>query len=436
MRQTRFVIAVPVFALAFAACAPSSNAAAESAADSASPTPEQAAPGQVAAQGSQQCTPLETRPANGAGQQPAFQGQTRACGIRNSAPYTVTVVARGINKPWAVEPLPDGTFLVTEKGGSLRIVSANGQLGAPIAGVPQVDARGQGGLLDVALSPRFATDRMVFMSFTEPREGGNGTSVARGVLSRDGTRLEQVRVIVRTRPTYANNMHYGSRLAFGPDGMLYITMGERSDRETRPQSQSLDSHLGKTLRVTTDGAAAPGNPYAGQAGALPEIWSIGHRNIQAATFDPQGRFLSIEHGTRGGDELNVVEKGKNYGWPVVAYGVEYRGGTISSALGEAVTQKAGTEQAMYYWDPVIAPSGAQVYTGSAFPAWRNSLFIGGLASMRLVRLTIANNRVTGEEHLLTDRSARIRDVRQGPDGNLYVVTDAEAGELWRISPRR
>ncbi|HEX2203420.1 MAG TPA: PQQ-dependent sugar dehydrogenase, partial [Longimicrobium sp.] len=380
---------------------------------------------------------LETRDPNGEGQRPAFAGQTRACGVRSGVAFDVQVVARGLRNPWSVEPLPDGRFLVTEKPGRLRIVAANGQVGPPVAGVPEVDARGQGGLLDAALSPRFATDRTVFWSFTEPRQGGNGTSVARGVLSADGTRLEQVRTILRTRPTYNNNMHYGSRLAFGPDGMLYVTMGERSARETRPQAQELGSHLGKTLRVTTDGAPAPGNPFAGRAGALPEIWSTGHRNIQAAAFDPEGRFWTIEHGTRGGDELNRVEAGKNYGWPTVAYGIEYRGGTISSALGEATTARAGTEQPVYYWDPVIAPSGAQVYTGSAFPAWRGSLFVGGLASMRLVRLVIGENgRVTGEEHLLADRGARIRDVRQGPDGALYVVTDAENGELWRIAPRR
>ena len=438
MRQTRFVLAVPIFAAAlFAGCA-RSNASADGAPDTVPAAPGQAdASGEAAAaQADGQCQPLESRPANGEGQRPAFAGQTRACGVQSNVAHEVQVVARGLAKPWAVEPLPDGSFLVTEKGGNLRIVSAAGQVGAPIAGVTPVDARGQGGLLDVALSPGFATDRTVFWSFTEPREGGNGTSVARGVLSADGARLEQVRVILRTRPTYANNMHYGSRLAFGPDGMLYVTMGERSDCETRPQAQQLDSHLGKTLRIAPDGSVPRDNPFVGQAGALPEIWSSGHRNIQAATFDPQGNFWSIEHGTRGGDELNRVEKGKNYGWPVVAYGIEYRGGAITSALGTAVTQRAGTEQPVYYWDPVIAPSGAQVYTGSAFPAWRGSLFVGGLASMRLVRLEIRNGRVAGEEHLLTDRRQRIRDVRQGPDGNLYVVTDNESGELWRIAPRR
>jgi glucose/arabinose dehydrogenase len=434
MRRLSGVLAVTILtSAALAGCSPKNGESAEAA-------PAQAAPGQPSAPGaaaSQPCTPLETRDPNGAGQQPAFAGQTRGCGVRSNVAFDVQVVARGLAKPWAVEPLPDGGFLVTEKAGRLRIVSPTGQIGEPIAGVPAVDARGQGGLRDVALSPNFATDRTIFWSFTEPRDGGNGTSVGRGVLSADRTRLEQVRVIVHTRPTYNNNMHYGSRLAFGPDGMLYVTMGERSATETRPQAQEPGSHLGKTLRVNpADGSAPRDNPLTGTAGALPEIWSVGHRNIQAAAFDAQGRFWVIEHGTRGGDELNRVERGKNYGWPIQAYGIEYRGGTITSALGEAQTTRPGIEQPVYYWDPVIAPSGAQFYTGAAFPAWRNSLFIGGLASMRLVRLTIENNRVTGEEHLLTDRSKRIRDVRQGPDGALYLVTDEDNAELLRIAPRR
>lgn len=431
MRKASGLLAVPFLASAvLAGCSPRAGESAEAVP---ARTAESAPAGESS---SQPCAPLETRTPNGADQRPASPGQTRACGVRSNVTFDVQVVARGLQKPWAVEPLPDGALLVNEKGGRMRIVSASGQIGEPIAGVPEVDARGQGGLLDVALSPAFATDRTVFWSYTEPRDGGNGTTVARGVLSADRSRLEQVRVILRTRPTYANNMHFGSRLAFGPDGMLYVTMGERSATEARPQAQAPDSHLGKTLRIAPDGSVPRDNPLQGRAGALPEIWSLGHRNIQAAAFDPQGNFWTIEHGTRGGDELNRVEPGKNYGWPIAAYGIEYRGGTISSALGEAQTQRPGTEQPVYYWDPVIAPSGAQFYTGSAFPAWRNSLFIGGLASMRLVRLVIENNRVTGEEHLLQDRGKRIRDVRQGPDGALYLVTDEDNAELLRIAPRR
>jgi glucose/arabinose dehydrogenase len=378
------------------------------------------------------CTPLETRAPNGTDQRPAFAGQTRACGIASNVAFDVTVVTKALATPWAVEPLPGGDLLVTEKPGRLRIVSAMGEIGEPITGLPSVDARGQGGLLDVALSPRFDSDRTIYWSFTEPREGGNGTSIARGVLSADRRSLQQVRVIFRVLPTYAGTMHYGSRLAFGPDGMLYATFGERSISSMRRYAQQLDSHLGKIVRIRPDGSAPPDNPLAGQPNAQPEIWTLGHRNVQAAAFDPQGRLWAIEHGTRGGDELNLIQKGKNYGWPLVAYGIEYRGQPIAGA----VTQREGFEQPVYYWDPVIAPSGAQFYTGNAFPAWRGNLFVGALEQKRLVRLTIDNNRVTGEEHLLVDRGQRVRDVRQGPDGALYVVTDQPQGELWRISPRR
>ncbi len=394
-------------------------AAAQTAVPASSPTPGQ---------------PLETRPPNGRDQRPAFAAQTRAPAVVSNVAFDVTVVAKGLDRPWAVEPLPGGDLLVTEKGGRMRVVSAAGAVGAPLAGLPAVDARGQGGLLDVALSPRFATDRTVFWSFSEPRSGGNATSVARGVLSADRTRLEQVRVILRAQPTYDGDKHFGSRLAFGPDGMLYVTLGDRSDKPMRPHAQRLDSHMGKVLRVGPDGAVPRDNPFVGRAGALPEIWSLGHRNIQAAAFDASGRLWEIEHGTRGGDELNLVERGKNYGWPQAAYGIEYGGGQIESALGPASTTRPDTEQPVYYWDPVIAPSGAQFYTGSAFPQWRNSLFVGALGQRRLVRLTVADGRVTGEEHLLADRNQRVRDVRQGPEGALYVITDQS--ELWRIAPRR
>ena len=378
------------------------------------------------------CSPIETRAPNAPDQRPAFPGQTRACKVTSNVAFDVVVVTKELATPWAVEPLPGGDLLVTEKPGRLRIVSATGAIGDPITGLPPVDTRGQGGLLDVALSPRFDSDRTIYWTFTEPREGGNGTSIARGVLSADRRSLEQVRVIFRVLPTYAGTMHYGSRIAFGPDGMLYATFGERSQTPMRRYAQQQDSHLGKIVRIRPDGSAPPDNPLAGQPNAQPEIWTLGHRNVQAAAFDPQGRLWGIEHGTRGGDELNLIQKGKNYGWPIQAYGIEYSGSPIAGA----VTAREGIEQPVYYWDPVIAPSGAQFYTGSAFPAWRGNLFIGSLGQQRLVRLTINNNRVTGEEHLLIDRGQRVRDVRQGPDGALYVVTDQSKGELWRISPRR
>jgi glucose/arabinose dehydrogenase len=377
------------------------------------------------------CVPIETRPQNAPDQKPAFAGQTRACGARSDVAFDVQVVARGLEKPWAVEPLPGGDLLITEKPGRLRIVSASGAIGEPIGGLPAIDARDQGGLLDVALSPMFASDRTIFFSFTEPRQGGNGTSVARGVLSADRRQLEQVRVIFRALPTYNNAMHFGSRVVFGPEGNLYVTLGERSDAPMRQHAQRLDSHLGKIVRIRPDGTVPNDNPFVRQSNALPEIWTLGHRNVQAAAFDARGRFWVIEHGTNGGDELNLIEKGKNYGWPIQAYGEEYSGQPIPGAS----TNPPGFEQPKYFWDPVIAPSGAQFYSGGAFPAWRGNLFVGSLKEKRLVRLNLDGTRVTGEEHLLTDRGQRVRDVRQGPDGRLYLVTDEANGELWRVTPR-
>lgn len=410
---------------------------------------ETKAPASTAANSSQ-CQPLEIATANAPEQKPAFPGQTRACAVKSDAAFDVIVIAKGLNKPWAVEPLPDGSFLITEKSGQMRIVSAKGEIGEPIGGLlpvgqggvseasgqgglPPITARGQGGLLDVALSPNFEKDRTIFWSFSEQREGGSGTSVARGTLTADRKNLEQVRIIFRAMPTYDNGLHFGSRLAFGADGKLYITLGDRFDKtKTRPQAQQLNSHIGKIIRINADGTVPEDNPFVKQQGALPEIWSLGHRNLQSATFDDQGRLWTVEHGARGGDELNLIEKGKNYGWAVITYGEEYSGEPIAGGA----TAKEGYEQPVYYWDPVIAPSGMQYYTGAAFPAWRGNIFIGGLASQKLVRLVMKDNRVVGEENLLADRGQRIRDVRQGPDGALYVVTDQSSGELWKIAPKR
>ena len=376
------------------------------------------------------CDPLETRDPNADDQQPAFPGQTRACELESHVAFDVQVIATGLAHPWAVAPLPNGSLLVTERPGRMRVVSASGQVGAPISGLPAIDAGGQGGLLDVALSPGFASDRTIFWSFTEPRSGGNGTAVARGRLSEDGRSVSDARVIFRALPTYANDMHFGSRLAFGPDGMLYITTGERSDANMRQHAQRLDGHLGKVMRIAPDGTVPSDNPFVGREGAQPEIWSLGHRNIQAAAFDDDGQLWVIEHGTNGGDEVNPIERGENYGWPVQAYGIEYAGRPIPGAS----TNPSGYRQPVYFWDPVIAPSGAEFYSGNAFPAWRGSLFVGALREMRLVRVVLENERVVGEEHLLTNRRQRIRDVREGPDGALYIVTDEDDGELWRIVP--
>lgn len=403
-------------------------------------------PGQITEQGCQQ---VSLGSANAPEQRLAFAGQTRACAAKTDAAYEVTVVAKGLDRPWAVEPLPDGSFLITEKPGRMRIVSAAGVVGEPIegllsigqggvsaesgqGGLPPITARGQGGLLDVALSPTFGKDRTIFWSFSEEREGGSGTTVARGVLSPDGRKLSDVRVIFRAMPTYSNGLHFGSRLAFARDGKLFITLGDRFDKASmRPQAQDLNSHNGKVVRINPDGTVPADNPFAGREGAYRDIWSIGHRNIQSAVFDDQGRLWTVEHGARGGDELNQPEKGKNYGWPIITYGEEYSGQAISS-----ITTKEGLEQPVYFWDPVIAPSGMEYYTGAAFPEWKGNIFVGGLATKRLVRLVMKDGRVAAEEHLLLDRSQRIRDVRQGPDGFLYVVTDESNGELWRIAPKK
>jgi glucose/arabinose dehydrogenase len=378
------------------------------------------------------CTSVETRRPNAPSQRPAFSGQTRVCSMTSGVAFDVVVLTDGLEHPWAVEPLPTGDLLVTERPGRMRIVTANGQLSHPIGGVPTVDARDQGGLLDVALSPSFDSDRTIYWSYSEPRRGGNATSVARGVLSSDRRQLENVRVIFRAMPTYNGDMHFGSRVQFGRDGMLYVTLGERSDLEIRPQAQQPDSHMGKIVRIRPDGSVPGDNPFVGRSGALPEVWTLGHRNVQAAAFDSDGELWIVDHGARGGDELNRIEKGKNYGWPLVTFGIEYSGAPIPNA----VTDRDGFERPVYYWDPVIAPSGAQFYTGDAFPEWRDNLFVGSLKEKRLVRLVLEDDRIIGEEHLLVDRRQRVRDVRQGLDGSLYIVTDEDNGELWKITPRR
>jgi glucose/arabinose dehydrogenase len=389
--------------------------------------------GQAASQGQPAAGgPLETRPAN-SHYQPAFPGQTRAVAVPASS-YAVEVVATGLEKPWAVEPMADGRFLVTHKPGRLRNVAADGTLSAPVQGLPPVHAVGQGGLLDVALSPGFADDRMIYWSYAEPREGGDGTSVARGRLVETAgaaPRVENVQVILRVMPTYDGRAHYGSRLVFAPDGKLFVTDGERSDLATRPQAQQLGSLLGKVMRVNPDGSIPTDNPFAHTQGARPEIWSYGHRNVQSAALDLHGRLWTVEHGPLGGDELNRPQAGRNYGWGTISYGLEYS----DAPVGQGITQLAGMEQPVYYWDPVIAPSGMQFYDGAAFPQWRGDVFIGGMKDRLLVRLKLDGDRVVGEEHLVTDRGKRIRDVRQGPDGFLYVVTDDPQGELWRIRPR-
>lgn len=343
----------------------------------------------------------------------------------------VETFADGLAHPWAIAPLPQGGMLVTERGGGLRAVGADGSLSAPISGVPQVDARGQGGLLDVALDPDFADNGFVYLSFAEAGEGGNGTAVARGRLNGAMTALEDVEVIFRQRPKVRSTRHFGSRLVFDGEGHLFVTLGERSDPQFREQAQRLDSHLGKIVRIAPDGSVPDDNPFVGREGALPEIWAYGVRNVQAAAVNPQtGALWEIEHGPRGGDELNIVEPGANYGWPVVSLGVNYDG----SPVGTGGESAEGMVDPIYSWTPVIAPSGMMFYGGEAFPDWQGDLFVGGLRSTALVRLDLDGNAVVAEERLLEGLGLRIRDVAQAPDGVIYVATDEADGEILRISP--
>ncbi|GAW42005.1 Soluble aldose sugar dehydrogenase YliI precursor [Brevundimonas sp. SH203] len=374
--------------------------------------------------------PLETRPANNPDQQPAFAGQTRAPGVKTEQAMAHTVVASGLVHPWGLAALPDGRWLVTEKPGRLRLITAEGQIGAPVAGLPAVDARGQGGLLDVIVGPDFVRDRMIYWSYAEPRQGGNATSVARGRLSDDGSRVENVQVIFRALPVYDGDKHFGSSLAFDPTGHLFVTLGERSDKPMRPQAQDLGSHMGKTIRINADGSVPADNPFVGHAGARPEIWSLGHRNVQGVAIQPgTGAVWTIEHGTRGGDEVNIDKAGLNYGWPDAAYGVEYAGGRINAGA----TQAPGTEQPVYYWDPVIAPGGATFYQGAMFPGWNGNLLVAGLKEKHIARLVIQNDRVIGEERLLTDLGERIRDVAVAADGAVWAITDEQDGKLVRLA---
>jgi glucose/arabinose dehydrogenase len=341
----------------------------------------------------------------------------------------VETVARNLQNPWGLAFLPDNRMLVTERPGRLRMADADGNLSEPIQGVPRVAARGQGGLLDVALDPNFAQNRLIYLSFAEERgEGRAGTSVARARLNADGTALEALAIIFRQEPTHTGNNHWGSRLVFDRDGNLFVTLGDRFD--LRNQAQNPANHIGKIIRIKPDGGAAPGNPFLNREDARPEIWSLGHRNLQSAALHPTtGELWTVEHGARGGDEVNIPQKGKNFGWPVISYGVDYSGAKIGEG-----TKKAGLEQPVYYWDPSIAPSGMAFYTGDKFPAWRGSILVGALAGKLVSRLETNGNRVTGEERMLQQLGERIRDVRQGPDGFVYLLTDSRSGRILRMKP--
>ncbi|MFI8744411.1 PQQ-dependent sugar dehydrogenase [Pseudomonas sp. NPDC077186] len=344
----------------------------------------------------------------------------------------IDTVAEGLANPWGLAFLPDGQgYLVTERPGRLRRIAPDGGLSAPLGGVPEVYASGQGGLLDVALSPDFAADRLVYLSYAEAGDGAAGTAVGRGRLSADATALEGFEVIFRQQPKLSSGTHFGSRLVFDRDGHLFIALG---DNNQRPTAQALDKLQGKLVRIHPDGSIPVDNPFVGQAGARAEIWSYGHRNQQGAALNPwSGRLWSHEHGPRGGDEINIPAAGKNYGWPLATHGVNYSLLPIPEAKGEVV---AGTEPPHHVWEKSPAISGMAFYDAERFPAWQHNLFIGALAGQALIRLQLDGDKVVHEERLLQPLKARIRDVRQGPDGFLYVLTDASDGRLLRLGLAR
>ncbi|HEY4654999.1 MAG TPA: PQQ-dependent sugar dehydrogenase [Cyclobacteriaceae bacterium] len=370
--------------------------------------------------------PVETKEPN-TDYKPAFEGQTRIAGVRTTTPYEFKVLAEGLDQPWGITNLPDGRFLITQKTGTMRIASEDGTLSEPITGLPKVNSAEQGGLLGLTLDPSFADNRMVYWVFSQPVTGGNLTAVAKGRLADDEKTIENAQVIYQATPAHGSTLHYGGRILFDKTGNIIFSTGERSDLETRPLAQDLNTSLGKVIRITPEGKPAPGNPFEGRSDARPELYSYGHRNVQGLAFHPvTGDLWETEFGPRGGDEVNLIRPGKNYGWPVITYGIEYGGGKV----GDAIQQKEGMEQPVYYYDPVLSPSGMTFYSGNDIPEWENNLFIGGLSSSHIARLVIENNKVVGEERLLADEAQRFRDITQGKDGALYVVTDQ--GRLYRV----
>src|SRR5690606_26066405 len=382
--------------------------------------------------------PAETRPGNKAEYKSAFANQTRAPNLQAGVQFDVKEAAAGLTNAWSFEFLPGGKYLIAERPGQFRIVVQAAKLSAPIEdGLPPVAYAGQGGLLDVALDPEFATNQTIYWSYSEPRENGeNNTAVAKAKLVDGATpKLENVQVIYHQTPSLRSPLHFGSRLVFANDGTLFVTQGERSIMAGRMQAQDLKSGLGKIVRINKDGTIPKDNPFVGRSDALPEIWSYGHRNVQGAFLHPEtGELWELEHGPQGGDELNIARKGKDYGWPTITYGVEY--GPANTKIGEGVTQKAGMEQPLYYWDPVIAPGGLAYYNADLFPEWKGSVFAAGLNSGYVARLTMDGEKVKGEERLqFSDKRERYRDINVGPDGALYVLTDGPAARLLKATPK-
>ena len=371
-------------------------------------------------------TPVETRKPN-SDYKPAFAGQTRIASVKTSTPYKAEKIAEKLGSPWAVVVMPDGRLMITIKNGYMEIHDANGTLVKKITGFPKVEDGGQGGLLDVAFDPNFKTNKTIYWSFSEANPPGNLTAVAKGILNEAAGTVDNPVVIFRATPALNSGLHFGSRLIFDKDGNLFVSAGERSILEGRAQAQLLTSDLGKTFKITTDGKPAPGNPFINNSNARPKIFSYGHRNPQGLDINPAtGELWESEFGPRGGDEINLIHAGKDYGWPIITYGIEYSG----EKVGDGIQQKEGLEQPVYYWDPVVSPSGIAFYRGNAIPEWENNLFVGCLNIGHIDRLVIKDNKVVGEERLLEDKHERFRDIAS-ENGILYAVTDG--GNLYRIS---
>jgi glucose/arabinose dehydrogenase len=375
---------------------------------------------------------IESRAPEKSDDKPAFAGQTRAP-YHATTPPVITTLTDKLSSPWSFAFLPDGKILITEKPGVMRVLYESGTLSEPVKNVPAVSAIGQVGLLDLALDLSYAMNHRIFFTYSEAvGDIDSNIVVSRARFDEAAGALSDVSVIFRAKPALPKRRaaNQGGRIAIGRDGDLFVTIGDRSQSPPWDMAQKLDNDLGKMIHVTPDGAPAPGNPFIGKEGALPEIWSYGHRNGEGLAIDPTtGELWETEHGPRGGDELNTPEAGKNYGWPVIVHGIDYPG----TRIGQGITEKAGMEQPHYYWDPVIAPSGLAFYTGNLFPQWKNSIFVGALRGHMLDRLTLSGKKVIAEEPLLVDQHSRIRDVRMGPEGAVYVLTDA--GKLLKLTPK-
>jgi glucose/arabinose dehydrogenase len=373
--------------------------------------------------------PVETKDPNSQ-YKPAFRGQTRAPGVKTKTALNITLINSGLDHPWGLRSLPDGRFLVTQKTGTMVILTPDGKQQKKITGLPAVLDDGQGGLLDVNIDPQFSSNRMVYWDYSEKNNEGSILAIAKGKLSADETKIENTTVIYRALPSYKGTLQYGSRILFDKEGNLFVSTGERAGDDIRMKAQDLNVAIGKILHLTKNGKPVGNGPFAKTANAKPEIYAYGFRNPEALDWNPEtGDLWEAEFGPRGGDEVNIIRPGKNYGWPVITYGIEYAGGKV----GAGIQQKAGMEQPVYYWDPVISPGGMTFYTGNAIPEWKNNLFIGGLSSTHIARLVIKNNKVVGEENLLADKGERFRALVTGKDGALYTVTDG--GKMFKITKK-